>query len=59
VWDGGVIAGNYTVKIAKRIPDDLLDEVRARKGTLRLKIRVHPQGVLVGWDLRAGLASYL
>jgi len=54
-----VIAGNYTVKIAKRIPDDLLDEVRARKGTLRLKIRVHPQGVLVGWDLRAGLASYL
>lgn len=55
---GGSLLGNHTVKIAERIPDDLLDEVRAHRGGLRLKIRVHPQGVLVGGDLRTGLTSY-
>lgn len=47
---GGTLLGNYTAQIASRIPSALLDEVRAGKGGLRLKIRVHPQGVLVGWD---------
>lgn len=47
---GGRIVADYTAQIASRIPSALLDEVRAGKGGLRLKIRVHPQGVLVGWD---------
>lgn len=51
---GGKILGNYTVKIAERIPDELLNKVRTGQGGLRLKIRVHPDGVLIGWDRLRG-----
>jgi hypothetical protein len=51
---GGKILGNYTVPVASRIPDDLLDAVRQRKGGLRLKIRLHDDGLLIGWDLSRG-----
>jgi len=40
-----------TIPIADRIPDDLLDELRQRGGSLRIKIRLHREGVLLGWDI--------
>lgn len=50
MW-GGTIIGNYTVPVAGRIPDALLDELRKNGGQLRLKIRLHDDGVLIGWDI--------
>lgn len=52
---GGTILGNYTVPVASRIPDALLDEKRRNGGGFRLKIRIHPDGPLIGWDLERGL----
>lgn len=44
--------GNYTVPVASRIPDALLDDLRRDpRGLFRLKIRLHEQGVLIGWDI--------
>ena len=41
-----------TIPVADRIPDDLLDDLRRDpKGTLRIKIRLHLEGVLLGWDI--------
>ena len=51
----GKIIGNYTVPVASRFPDDLLDKVRASKGGLRFKIRIHDDGPLIGWDLYVGV----
>ena len=48
---GGTVLGDYTVPVASRVPDEVLDAVRARRGQLRLKIRIHPDGPLVGWDV--------
>lgn len=46
------LIGQWTVPIADRIPDDLLDELRRDpKGSLRIKIRLHREGVLLGWDI--------
>lgn len=43
---------DLTVPIADRFPDDLLDDLRRdRRGELRLKLRLHRDGVLVGWDI--------
>lgn len=48
----GVVWGEWTVPIADRIPDELLDDLRRDpKGTLRIKIRLHREGVLLGWDI--------
>jgi hypothetical protein len=47
----GTIIGQWTVPVADRIPDDLLDELRQRGGLLRIKIRLHREGVLLGWDI--------
>jgi hypothetical protein len=42
-----------TVPVAARIPDELLDDLRRdRKGSLRLKLRIHPDTLLVGWDIQ-------
>lgn len=47
-----VVVGQWTVPIADRIPDDLLDDLRRDpKGSLRIKIRLHREGVLLGWDI--------
>jgi hypothetical protein len=46
-----VIAGDYTVPVAERIPDVVIDELRAHGGGLRLNIRLTPQGILVAWDI--------
>jgi hypothetical protein len=53
-FTGGKVLGDYTVPVASRIPDELLDKVRAGKGGLRLKIRLHDDGPLIGWDLYVG-----
>jgi len=40
------------VPVAERIPDDLLDDLRrVPKGGLRIKLRFHHDGVLLGWDI--------
>ena len=51
IFEGGTLIGDYTVPVASRIPDDLLEAVRQGKGTFRLKIRVSDDGPLIGWDL--------
>lgn len=52
IYEGGTIAGDYTVPVAERIPDDLLAELRRNKYVgFRLKLRLHDDGLLVGWDL--------
>jgi hypothetical protein len=50
-WDGGTITGDYTIPVADRIPDEVLDDIRVRGGNLRLKFRLKPDGVLFGWDI--------
>ena len=57
IWkNGGVdfegeIAGDYTILVASRIPDDILADIRAHGGSLRLKFRLKPDGVMLGWDI--------
>jgi hypothetical protein len=53
-FHGGTTLGNYTVPVAARIPDDLLDAMRKGVGGFRLKIRIHRDGPLIGWDLSRG-----
>ena len=54
---GGNILGNYTVPIASRIPESLLEDRRRNGGGFRLKIRIHPDGPLIGWDLERGVGT--
>lgn len=51
VWNDGFVAGDYTIPVANRIPDDVLRDIRAHGGGLRLKFRLKPDGVLFGWDI--------
>ena len=51
-FTGGTLLADVTVPVAARIPLDVLDEARKKGSGLRLKIRVHPEGVLIGWDIR-------
>ena len=48
---GGEAAGDYTLPIASRIPDEVVKEIRKNGGGLRLKFRLKPDGVLFGWDI--------
>jgi hypothetical protein len=57
MFTGGPVIGDYTVPVAARFPDELLDKVRAGKGELRLKIRLHDDGPLIGWDLQTGFGQ--
>lgn len=51
-WSGGKITGLFRVPIAERIPDELINDLRRDpKGSLRIKIRLHQNGVLLGWDI--------
>ena len=50
-WYGGTILGDYTIPVAERIPDEVLNDIRARGGSLRLKFRLKTDGVLFGWDI--------
>jgi hypothetical protein len=47
----GTIIGDYTISVAERIPDEVLSDIRAHGGGLRLKFRLKPDGVLFGWDI--------
>ena len=49
---------DITVPVAERIPEETLDALRAMgDGMFRLKLRIHPKTLLVGWDIerRPGL----
>jgi len=54
-WLGGIIVGDYTVPVAERIPDEVLDYIRKNGGALRLKIRLHDEGIFIGWDVERSL----
>jgi hypothetical protein len=51
IWNIGTIVGDYTVPVAERIPDEVLADIRTNGGSLRLKFRLKPDGVLFGWDI--------
>jgi hypothetical protein len=42
---------DVTVPVAARIPEEVLDDLRNNGGNLRLKLRIHPDTLLVGWDI--------
>ncbi len=50
-WVGGTIIGDYTIEVASRIPDAVLDSIRNKGGALRIKFRLKDDGVLLGWDI--------
>jgi hypothetical protein len=50
-YTGGIMVGNYTTKVAERVSEALLNEYRTNGGGFRLKIRLHDEGLLVGWDI--------
>ncbi len=45
------IVGDYTFPVASRIPDEIAKEIRKHGGGLRLKFRLKPDGVMLGWDI--------
>jgi hypothetical protein len=53
IFKGGTLVGNYTVPVASRIPDELLNEIRTNRGKFRLKIRIADDGPLIGWDIES------
>lgn len=60
-WLGGTIIGDYTIEVASRIPDAVLDSIRNEGGALRLKFRLKDDGVLLGWDIErpgGGISRY-
>jgi hypothetical protein len=42
---------DVTIPVAERIPEETLDDLRKNGGSLRLKLRIHPDTLLVGWDI--------
>jgi hypothetical protein len=50
-WSDRTLLGNYTIPIAERIPDEVLDDIRKHGGGLRLKFRLKTDGVMFGWDI--------
>ncbi len=42
------------VPVATRIPDEVLERIRKYKGSLKLKLRMTPETILVGWEIRNG-----
>jgi hypothetical protein len=50
-YKGGIIVGSFTTTVAERVSDALLNELRTNGGGFRLKIRLHDEGILVGWDI--------
>ena len=51
VWNEGIIVGDYTIPVANLIPDEVLNDIRAHRGNLRLKFRLKPDGIFFGWDI--------
>lgn len=52
---GGTLIGDYTAPVAERIPAEVIDYLRTKGGSLRLKIRLVDTGVLIGWDIETRL----
>lgn len=51
----GTIIGDYTIPVAERIPDAVLESLRKNpRGNLRIKFRLHPEGVYSGWEIDRG-----
>lgn len=42
------------VPVATRIPDEVLDRIRKYRGGLKLKLRLTPETILVGWQVQNG-----
>ncbi|PFH09431.1 hypothetical protein BCF11_1827 [Collimonas sp. PA-H2] len=51
-WNGGTIIGDYTIPVAERIPDEILNYIRENGGVLRIKLRLKDNGILLGWDVQ-------
>ncbi|SDY98573.1 hypothetical protein SAMN04515617_1432 [Collimonas sp. OK242] len=51
-WNGGTIVGDYTIPVAGRIPDEILNYIRKNGGALRIKLRLKDDGILLGWDVQ-------
>jgi hypothetical protein len=58
-YEGGTVVGDYTVPVASRIPNEVLDAVRRGEGGFRLKIRIHDDGPLIGWDISTGFETHM
>lgn len=57
-WTDGRVLGDYTVPVASRIPEEVLDYIRVwrfpkqvTQRVLRIKLRLMDDGVLLGWDV--------
>ena len=50
----GTPAVDVTVPVASRIPEAALDRVRQYKGSLTLKLRLMPETLLIGWEVKNG-----
>jgi hypothetical protein len=53
-YGGGTVILDETILVASRIPDSVLNAVRAGEGGFRLKIRLSEQGTYIGWDVSRG-----
>ncbi len=49
---GGPLAGDYTIPVATRIPESVFEDIRKNGGALRIKFRLKPDGVMLGWDVQ-------
>ena len=49
---GGPLAGDYTIPVASRIPESIFEDIRKNGGALRIKFRLKPDGVMLGWDIQ-------
>ncbi|WP_305821127.1 hypothetical protein [Massilia brevitalea] len=56
-WTGGTIVGDHTAPVAERIPAEVIDYLRTKGGSLRLKIRLVDTGVLIGWDIETRIVG--
>jgi len=47
---------DVTIPVASRIPDEVLNRLRQYQGShLKLKLRLTPETILVGWEVRNGI----
>ena len=58
IFDGSKVIADYTASVAWRIPDEVLDAVRSKKGGFRFKLRLHDDDLLIGWDIDKGRSVY-
>ena len=48
----GSLAGDSTIPVASRIPESIFEDIRKNGGALRIKFRLKPDGVMLGWDIQ-------